>query len=321
MSPYHNLKKDFLTNCFVRDSLPFVLQELQERHAAEQKPFSILIADVDNFKRFNDKYGHICGDEVLKHFSSSLYLDLSQPENLHFRFGGDEFVVVLPEKNAREAMALAEKLRVNLKRREFRFKRRVIPVTFSGGIACFPDDTSDVGQLLEKADKALYLSKKRGRARSTIYSNLRGERVRFFVTSLVFLSLVFLASFCLGSLLWKHQKDWMAHNPSSKVPAPSTRENLKESSDAPLLLVATPDVGSIFKNTEEDSKKVVETAEGVIVYLKSGRVIRGKDFREEGKAIRIELNLQSGEGALKVPKSSIAKIEKNGKTYPFEDKN
>ena len=169
--------RDFLTNCYMREGLFPFLKKMEERFVAERKPFSLLVMDVDHFKMFNDKYGHLSGDEVLKYFSSSLRLDLEDEENVPFRFGGDEFIVVFPGKTAAESYKLASRLQKNIKSRSCLIKGRQLKITFSGGLASYPHDAKTPEDLLDKADKALYYSKNHGRGRTTKYGEMQAMQL------------------------------------------------------------------------------------------------------------------------------------------------
>ena len=147
--------KDFLTNCYAREGLIPYLKKMEEEYLTNKRPFSVLIMDVDHFKSFNDKYGHLYGDEVLKYFSSSMRLDLEDEENAAFRFGGDEFVTVFPNKAPGDAYRLASRLRKNIRTRSCLIKGRQISITFSGGISGYPTDANTIEDILDKADKAL----------------------------------------------------------------------------------------------------------------------------------------------------------------------
>src|SRR3989338_1580528 len=117
---------------------------MEEEFLTNKKPFSVLILDVDHFKSFNDKYGHLYGDEVLKYFSSSLRLDLEDEENVPFRFGGDEFIMVFPNKTPNDAYHLAIRLRKNIRTRSCLIKGKQVSVTFSGGVASYPADANKI---------------------------------------------------------------------------------------------------------------------------------------------------------------------------------
>ena len=169
-------KRDFLTNCFTRDELgPFLDKAFIESRMYNQ-PVSILLIDVDKFKHFNDKYGHLCGDEILKYFSSTLRLSLDEVEHYPFRYGGDEFVIIFPKKTARETYTLEAKITKNIKNRHFLLKGRLFKMSLSGGIAVFPSDADSMDKLLEKADKAMYFSKRRRQGTTSIYGKILSKR-------------------------------------------------------------------------------------------------------------------------------------------------
>jgi diguanylate cyclase (GGDEF)-like protein/PAS domain S-box-containing protein/putative nucleotidyltransferase with HDIG domain len=139
---------------------------LMEAHASASRrgtPLSVILADVDEFKKYNDAFGHPAGDEVLRGVASTLAGQL-RGEDLAARYGGEEFVILLPETDAAEAGAVAERLRVALESRTWPGRG----VTASFGVA-----TSAAGgdeepwTLVSRADVALYLSKERGRNRVT----------------------------------------------------------------------------------------------------------------------------------------------------------
>lgn len=122
-------------------------------------PFSLIMLDVDRFKLVNDTYGHGIGDQVLQHVAHTISSVLRQGD-ICLRFGGEEFVVLLPRTNLEEAYIVSEKIRCTLEK-----SRAPIPskVTASAGIAAFPRNAADREGLLEKADAALYLAKSNGR--------------------------------------------------------------------------------------------------------------------------------------------------------------
>ena len=133
MAELINGKRDYLTNCYTKEELKPLLNKILFESGAYKKAFSILVIDVDKFKSFNDKYGHLCGDEVLKYFSSTLRLSLEGVENMPFRFGGDEFVIVFPKATANEAYLHAVKIMKNVRSRHFLLKGHQFLMSFSGG--------------------------------------------------------------------------------------------------------------------------------------------------------------------------------------------
>ncbi|MCC7120447.1 MAG: GGDEF domain-containing protein [Gammaproteobacteria bacterium] len=125
---------------------------------------SLLIFDLDLFKSINDTYGHAAGDKVLASVAQLLRKQIRHCDIL-CRLGGEEFAIILPETEVHGAAVVAEKLRGSIADSQFRFKEQPVPVTVSIGVAEFRDgDTQE--DVFERADRALYLAKKRGRNRS-----------------------------------------------------------------------------------------------------------------------------------------------------------
>jgi diguanylate cyclase (GGDEF)-like protein len=155
-------------------------QEFLDREVSRSKrlesPLALILADIDNFKKFNDFYGHQAGDYVLKEFAS-LCGELVREYDLLARYGGEEFVFVLPESSAEEAQAVAEKLRAAIEQHSFSYGGDNYKVTSSFGVAALdPAISKSVkkNELIERADKALYQAKKKGRNRIELYSEKSG---------------------------------------------------------------------------------------------------------------------------------------------------
>lgn len=129
-----------------------------------KQPLSLLMVDIDNFKSYNDKYGHIAGDIVLKGISEELQgcLELG---DLAARYGGEEFVVILFGKDKTAARNAAEVIRKKAEAREFVLRDSSTHITVSIGCAAFPDDSVSGEELIRFADSALYIAKKEGRNR------------------------------------------------------------------------------------------------------------------------------------------------------------
>ena len=140
------------------------LLEQAERHS---RPVSIMILDIDFFKRVNDTYGHDAGDEVLKNFALRVKRRV-RGADLMCRLGGEEFVVVMPDTKLAVAQSVGERVRAAVAALPFPIDNgeRAIPVTVSIGVANSPGDES-IDALLRRADQALYLSKNAGRNRVT----------------------------------------------------------------------------------------------------------------------------------------------------------
>ncbi len=129
-----------------------------------RKACSILMVDVDHFKRINDTYGHPAGDEVLKALSERLKFNI-RGIDLACRYGGEEFVIVMPEADMATAEKVAERLRESIAERTFELgnNRGLITVTASIGVASLEAGDVNASSLIERADKALYAAKAAGR--------------------------------------------------------------------------------------------------------------------------------------------------------------
>jgi diguanylate cyclase (GGDEF)-like protein len=155
---------DGLTGCLNKRTF---LDELQKRmKAAERfgKRLSLIVTDIDHFKRVNDTYGHAVGDKVIRALGEILR-GLKRGTDIVARFGGEEFCILCEETDARGAVLLAERVREQLGQRTFESELGSFNVTCSLGVAAYPDDAADDGQLFELADKALYGAKQSGRNR------------------------------------------------------------------------------------------------------------------------------------------------------------
>ncbi|TML25833.1 MAG: HD-GYP domain-containing protein [Actinobacteria bacterium] len=127
---------------------------------------TLLLGDLDHFKRVNDRLGHAAGDRVLAHVGRILGTGKRQIDYAA-RTGGEEFAIILPETGEREAYVVAERLRSAV---EAEFGRGLVPLTFSFGIAGHPEHGASAEALLDAADRALYAAKELGRNRSVIFS-------------------------------------------------------------------------------------------------------------------------------------------------------
>ncbi|MGE4219441.1 MAG: GGDEF domain-containing protein, partial [Alphaproteobacteria bacterium] len=131
------------------------------------RPFAVIMLDIDHFKRFNDLHGHAAGDQALIGVCDHLQKNIREGDWL-FRFGGEEFVLLLLESDRATAEARASELREGVAALSLRNGREALPpVTVSMGLAVFPDHGETLAGLLELADKALYESKRAGRNRVT----------------------------------------------------------------------------------------------------------------------------------------------------------
>lgn len=132
------------------------------------RPCSLVMFDIDHFKRVNDTYGHPAGDEVIRQTAKALR-ETMRKTDIAGRYGGEEFVVLLIDTRAVDARVFAERLRSVVAETPVAFDGQTIPYTISLGVADLEDGISTHGQWLEAADSALYESKRGGRNRVTLY--------------------------------------------------------------------------------------------------------------------------------------------------------
>lgn len=162
----HEAQRDFLTGLFNRKAFDRMMDEMAALAGQEQIPFSLLMIDVDHFKRFNDRHGHPIGDEVLK-MVARLLKDTVKGTDIVTRFGGEEFAVILPNTPLKGAQVVAENIRLNISRKELRHREEGVSygnITVSIGVASF-DRSDSVPLLVKRADDALYEAKRGGRNR------------------------------------------------------------------------------------------------------------------------------------------------------------
>lgn len=159
---YERSIRDPLTGLFTRHYMMDVVVRMLELHNREANtPLSLVMLDVDFFKRVNDAYGHIMGDEVLKK-TGDLLLQESRPADVPVRFGGEEFAVFLTSKLPQRGMAFAERVCRQVRQLHFRTKGRKFSITISAGIAEHRHGES-LQELIHRADLALYRAKQSGR--------------------------------------------------------------------------------------------------------------------------------------------------------------
>lgn len=135
------------------------------RSQRHQRPLSVLMLDLDRFKRINDEHGHLCGDHVLRELSNRIRHTVRR-EDLFARFGGEEFTLVLVESTHEQALDVAERIRIIVEQMPFAFESLPIPVTLSVGVASTNGESPiTTAELLKVADANLYKAKNLGRNR------------------------------------------------------------------------------------------------------------------------------------------------------------
>lgn len=161
--------RDYLTGLFNRRYMEETLIREIARSKRESTPLSLMILDGDNFKEVNDTYGHQAGDMVLKELANFL-LENYRAGDIICRYGGDEFVVVMPNASVDNALKRAIAWQNSFSERRIKYKQELISVTFSIGIATYPLHARSCEDLLQSADQALYYSKEH-KSHVTVSSN------------------------------------------------------------------------------------------------------------------------------------------------------
>jgi diguanylate cyclase (GGDEF)-like protein len=160
--------RDPLTGLFNRRFMEESLDRELQRATRKNRSLAVVFLDLDHFKRFNDTFGHDAGDTVLRRMAE-VFRELFRGDDVICRYGGEEFAVILPESNAIDAAKRANLLRAAARKIEIRYQGRVLnPVTFSVGVAAFPDSGATAEEILRAADQSLYQSKAEGRDRVCI---------------------------------------------------------------------------------------------------------------------------------------------------------
>ena len=160
---------DKLTGCYNRTYMDEYLAKEIARATRYHRPLSLVMADIDYFKRVNDTYGHQAGDLILKNFVLSMKEGLRKDVDWVARYGGEEFLMVMPETNFKNAMSSAERLRRIVSERLASYDEKEIRITASFGVVGF-DPSEKIKNIpyeaiIDQADKALYQAKDEGRNR------------------------------------------------------------------------------------------------------------------------------------------------------------
>jgi diguanylate cyclase (GGDEF)-like protein len=155
---------DSLTGVYNHGNFLKLLKEQTNLAALERQPLGLIMLDVDFFKQYNDTYGHLVGDEVLTTLCATIKLHIKTQDAVG-RWGGEEFVISLPNADADQAKQIALRIRDTLSTLTIKNKDGdpISVPTVSQGIAVFPKETNDIIELIDLADKRLYIAKDRGR--------------------------------------------------------------------------------------------------------------------------------------------------------------
>ncbi|MBM3255491.1 MAG: sensor domain-containing diguanylate cyclase [Candidatus Omnitrophica bacterium] len=155
---------DSLTDLWNHGYFQYLLQIEMEKAKATASPLSLISLDIDDFKIYNDTLGHQAGDQILKKMAQ-LLKNQSRKMDYVCRYGGEEFAFILPNTDKKEALMIAERLRLDIEKYNFT-KEEMLPnkkLTASLGLACYPQDGSTPSELIAYSDKTLYIAKHKGK--------------------------------------------------------------------------------------------------------------------------------------------------------------
>ena len=154
---------DMMTKLRMKHYFYTVLLEKMEESAFSERPLSVIMCDIDFFKKFNDTYGHSCGDEVLKGVAR-LIQNQTRSVDVAARYGGEEFCMLLPDTDETAAAHIAERIRAGIQGMGFDYDGQKLSVTLSIGVAQYDPNRDLTGKsVIDRADKAMYLAKQGGR--------------------------------------------------------------------------------------------------------------------------------------------------------------
>ncbi|MGL5870573.1 GGDEF domain-containing protein [Clostridium chrysemydis] len=157
---------DGLTGLYNRKYIDTRLKSDIEDSFEYNEPLSILMIDIDFFKKVNDTYGHVIGDKILKRFAKILEENFKDTNNSWIgRYGGEEFISIIPNGSKDYSKKISEDLRKEIEKEEFKVKENIIKITCSIGIYTMEKEKLDIDELIERADLKLYMAKELGRNR------------------------------------------------------------------------------------------------------------------------------------------------------------
>jgi len=265
-------ERDYLTKFYLRASLDPFLKKLIYDTALREGTFTIVILDLDHFKKFNDKFGHPFGDEILKYTSSTLRLSFPKGLCHFFRYGGDEFILILPDVTPKEAFHSVSHFTYIMSHRPFLFKNRFFKITVSCGIAGFPQDGQTIEQLINKADEAMYYSKRRGRNLTTLASKMM--QLKFIHTFVITFGT--LAVIILSYLAYQYTFKDFVHSMINRI-------------------------SNIRVITESQNQDTIR--------LENKAILRGDIIKETNTQLILQMHLSNGDVTLSLDKSEIESIK------------
>ncbi len=165
----HEANTDKHTGCYNKGYFNNALDLEVKKSKVTGTPLSLIVFDLDHFKKLNDGYGHDAGDFVLKEMAGIIRKNGVREQDIFARYGGEEFVILLPKTNLKQSFEIAERLRKLVESHEFIYDEKRLPVTASIGVADYRQGVATGTDLFKRADEAVYKSKQGGRNQVNFY--------------------------------------------------------------------------------------------------------------------------------------------------------
>lgn len=165
---FEKANRDALTGAYSKGALLEKGPEAIKRSEVLNEALSVIVFDIDFFKKINDTHGHPCGDFVLKDMARVVSTKLIRSNDFFARYGGEEFVLILSGTPDKVAAEIAERIRTTIQNHEFKFEGKLIPVTVSVGVTSKQPSDTQWQFIFDRVDKALYTSKQTGRNKVSI---------------------------------------------------------------------------------------------------------------------------------------------------------
>ena len=157
-----NLVKDYLTGVYNKRYIDQRFSKEANRNLKESIPTTVIMTDIDSFKKVNDTYGHLVGDKILRDFAKVLNNNIRENSDWIGRYGGEEFIIVLNNTNMKNGVKVAEKLRKIIEKMSFDYDEISVKITASFGV-CEVSEKEDPFDTIKNADEKLYMAKMAGR--------------------------------------------------------------------------------------------------------------------------------------------------------------
>lgn len=154
----------------------FILANAQEKLSHRyNRPFAICMIDADNLKKINDQHGHLAGTELIRQVAAMI-VSTVRGSDICARYGGDEYVIMFSETSKQDVIAVVERIVSNMATTPFPFEGVALSTTLSAGLAGYPEDGDDVRTVMANADEAMYVSKRTGKNRLTVFNRAMCEK-------------------------------------------------------------------------------------------------------------------------------------------------